>query len=348
MPVTTKPVRTPSPSRANAQPESLSPTQNRAATPPGRTDVTSQSKPLSAGPSNSAQPALQAHQGVSTFSSQATTSTQAAASPTTRVNHQTDDCPELAKPENKLNRPVRPPPALEMNNAACLTHGISPEYVKSALQEGQLSSAFNREGKNGSYSRDADKNFGGALAVYTRAVGTKHARWPSKGLGVGSNESKVQMILSPNVLQDPKHGWRATSVDNGGLVPGAKKADVEGLPLGDPHTRTKDLWGKQTESGRNNAFNGTVAGKTHIAQNEQLHWGKIPLQGNLKGMVVSSRSSFDTLMGLEGAQRTVGAAGRGTIRFGDQDIPVVLAPKNSTLIATLKSANIADANGRVR
>ncbi|WP_205604101.1 hypothetical protein, partial [Myxococcus sp. CA023] len=242
----------------------------------------------------------------------------------------------------------RPPPALNLDNASCLTHGMAPEHVKGALQQGQLNSAYSREGKAGRYSRPADKNGGGALAVYTRAVGTQQAGWPSKGYGVGSNDSKVQLILSPNLLQTPNHGWRASSTDNGGLVPGAAKKDQVGLPQGDPLKRTKQLWGKQTESGRNGAFNETVKDTSIKENNEQLHWEKVPLQGNLKGMVVTSQASFNTLMGLEGAQQTAGAAGRGTVRFGDQDVPVVLAEKNSSLLSTLQSAGIADGNGRVR
>ncbi|MBU8900878.1 hypothetical protein DRW03_15535 [Corallococcus sp. H22C18031201] len=225
---------------------------------------------------------------------------------------------------------------------------MAPEHVASALEQKQLTSAYHREGPEGRYSRPADKNGGGALAVYTRAVGTQQSAWPAKGYGVGSNDSRVQLILSPNVLQTPNHGWRASSTDNGGLVPGATKNDQVGLPQGDPLKRTKQLWGKQTESGRNGAFNATVNNSSIQANNEQLHWEKVPLEGNLKGMVVTSPASFETLMKQKGAQQTEGVPGRGTIQFGSQNVPVVLAAKNSSLLSTLQSTGIADDNGRVR
>ncbi|WP_342380711.1 hypothetical protein NVS55_13760 [Myxococcus stipitatus] len=224
---------------------------------------------------------------------------------------------------------------------------MAPEHVQSALEQGQLNSAYSRLGRNGNYSREADKNGGGALAVYTRAVGTQQANWKSQGHGVGSNDSKVQLILSPAVLQNPSHGWRASSTDNMGRVPGSTTSHQAGLPGNDPLGRAP-LWSRQTEAGRNRAFNDTVNGGSIQANNEQLHWEKVPLQGNLKGIVATSQGSFNTLMGMNGAQQTAGVAGRGSVRLGTQDIPVVLAPGNSSLVSTLQNAGIADANGRVR
>ncbi|QSQ15714.1 hypothetical protein [Myxococcus landrumensis] len=64
-----------------------------------------------------------------------------------------------------------------------------------ALQKGHLGSAYLREEPGGTYSRAADKNGGGALGVYTRAVGTDQATWPAQGYGVGSNDSKVQPVV---------------------------------------------------------------------------------------------------------------------------------------------------------
>ncbi|AGC44025.1 hypothetical protein MYSTI_02709 [Myxococcus stipitatus DSM 14675] len=224
---------------------------------------------------------------------------------------------------------------------------MAPEHVQSALQQGQLNSAYSRLGRDGNYSREADKNGGGALAVYTRAVGTQQATWQAQGHGVGSNDSKVQLILSPTVLQNPQHGWRASSTDNMGRVPGSTPTHQAGLPSNDPLGRAP-LWSHQTESGRNRAFNDTVNTGGIQANNEQLHWEKVPLEGNLKGIVATSQGSFNTLMGMPGAQQTAGVAGRGSVRLGNQDIPVVLTPGNASLVSTLREAGIADANGRVR
>ncbi|NOK37584.1 hypothetical protein HMI49_30740 [Corallococcus exercitus] len=317
-----KPVNTPA--NAHYKPRQDGPRPPRDSTQPNRT-----------------QSALQSHQGVSTFNSPATSSTQAAGSSNTGVRYPQGPCPPMAPlPAGRRQT------ALKLDNAACLTHGISPEHVQGALQQGQLHSAYSRLGKEGNYSRDADKNGGGALAVYTRAVGTEQTAWKAQGSGVGSNDSKVQMILSPAVLANPDHGWRAGSTDNMGKVPGSTAAHQAGLPKNDPLGRAP-LWSRQTESGRNSAFNDTVSGKAVQANNEQLHWEKVPLQGNLKGMVVTSQSSFDTLMGIPGAQRG-GTAGRGTVRFGDQDVPVILTSGQSSLLSTLKSAGIANPSGQVR
>lgn len=337
-----KPVSTPTSSRYNARSEGPRPPPNLATPLPDRSNVVNQSKLPRPVPANRTQTALQSHQGVSTFNTPATSSTQAVGSSSTGVNHPQGPCPPLAPPAAG-----RPQATLNLSNASCLTHGMAPEHVQGALQQGQLNSAYSRLGQNGNYSREADKNGGGALAVYTRAVGTQQTSWKSQGHGVGSNDSKVQMILSPNVLQDPNHGWRASSTDNMGKVPGSTTAHQAGLPNNDPLGRAP-LWSRQTESGRNRAFNDTVNGRPIQANNEQLHWEKVPLQGNLKGMVVTSQASFDTLMGMNGAQRTAGAAGRGTVPFGTQQVPVVLAQGNSSLLSTLKDAGIADPSGRVR
>ncbi|MFB1485188.1 hypothetical protein [Corallococcus sp. RDP092CA] len=329
----------------SARPEGVRSSTRTPTTPlPNLSNVANQSKlprPVSAQP-NRTQAALQSHQGVSTFNSPATTSTQAAGSSNTGVRYPQGPCPPMAPADAS-----RPQTALKLDDAACLTHGISPEHVQSALQQGQLNSAYSRLGKDGKYSRDADKNGGGALAVYTRAVGTQQNAWKAQGSGVGSNDSKVQMILSPAILQDPNHGWRASSTDNMGKVPGSTTAHQAGLPKNDPLGRAP-LWSRQSESARNSAFNTTVNGRAPQANNEQLHWEKAPLQGNLKGMVVTSSSSFDTLMELPGARRTEGQQGSGTVRFGDQDVKVILTDGKRPLLATLKEAGIAGTNGQVR
>ncbi|RKH28781.1 hypothetical protein D7Y11_12925 [Corallococcus sp. AB018] len=283
--------------------------------------------------------AVQSHQGVSTFTSPAPVATLAASS--NGVRYEQGRCPALAPADPRRQT------ALNLDDAACLTHGISPEHVQTALLQGQLNSAYTRLGKDGIYSRTADKNGGGALAVYTRAVGIEQTSWKAQGSGVGSNDSKVQMILSTAVLENPAHGWRASSTDNMGKVPGSTVVHQRGLPSNDPLGRAP-LWRCQTESARNSAFNATVSGRSPQANNEQLHWQSVPLEGNLKGMVVTSRSSFDMLMALPGAQLDEGAPGRGTVRFGEQDIPVLLTDGKNPLLAVLKRAGIADSDGRVR
>ncbi|MBJ6760461.1 hypothetical protein JGU66_06775 [Myxococcaceae bacterium JPH2] len=262
-------------------------------------------------------------------------------------------------------RPVKP---LNIDKTACLTHGMSPEFVKDALSNGQLSSAYNRLGKEGKYSRDADRNGGGALGVYTRAVGTEQKDWKAEGYGVGSNADKVQLILSPSFLTKQGHAfeasssggggteaWRASSTDNMGLVPGAAKKDQVGLPQGDPLKRTKQLWGKQTESGRNDNFNSTVGGPDLKVQNEQLHWEKIPLKDNLKGMVCTSEASFDKMMQIPGSKRSqlkmpsgTGIQAMGTVFVGDQKIKVALASPDSSMLSTLRHSGIANGNNQVR
>lgn len=245
-------------------------------------------------------------------------------------------------------------PALDMEKASCLTHGMSPEFVDSALRGKQLRSAYNRLGPEAKYSRPADKNGGGALAVYTRAVGTEQKAWPAKGHGVGSNDDKVQMILSPEVLTRPNHSWRASSTDNMGLVPGATKHDQAKLAKdGNPLQRTKPLWGKQSEASRNDNFNRTVAGTESKEQNEQLHWQKVPLTNNLKGMVCTSQASFDKMMQLEGAKPSglklpTGIAGLGSVPMGGQRIPVTLVDGNTPLVTALRASGIANSQGQVR
>ncbi|MBU8895683.1 hypothetical protein DRW03_20330 [Corallococcus sp. H22C18031201] len=271
-------------------------------------------------------------------------------------------------PAPALAKGTRESKPLSIDKTACLTHGMSPDFVKDALSNGQLSSAYNRLGKSGKYSRDADRNGGGALGVYTRAVGTEQKGWKAEGYGVGSNADKVQLILSPNFLMKPGHtfeasssggggteAWRASSTDNMGLVPGAAKKDQVGLPKGDPLTRTKEMWGKQTESGRNDNFNTTVSGSDLKVQNEQLHWEKIPLKDNLKGMVCTSEASFNKMMQIPGSKRSqlkmpegTGIQAMGTVFVGDQKIKVALTTPDSSMLSTLRASGIANSNNQVR
>ena len=85
--------------------------------------------------------------------------------------------------------------ACSLATTACLVHGLGANHAKTAIEAGVITSAYYREGPGGDYPRAADKQFGGGLAVYTRAVGVKHAAWPCSGYGGGSNEDKVQFVL---------------------------------------------------------------------------------------------------------------------------------------------------------
>jgi hypothetical protein len=258
-------------------------------------------------------------------------------------------------PAPQLAQSNRPPQPLQMDNAASLTHGMPPQHVQSALENGRFSSAYHRQGPAGPYHRPADRNGGGALGVYTRAQGTQQDRWQAQGYGVGSNPNNVQMVLSPTMLQN-NPGWRASSTDNMGLVPGATRQNQANLPPGDPLQRTTPLWQRQTESARNDAFNNSIAGRNNRTQNEQVHWEHIPLQGNLRGMVTTSPATFNQMMQLPGAQPSGlrlpsgpnGIQGLGTVPVGNQRIPVVQTAPDAPLSNALKLGGIADPDGKVR
>lgn len=245
-------------------------------------------------------------------------------------------------------------PPLRLDNTAALTHGIPPGFVGSALDNGRLGSAYHREGPNGRYHRPADTRGGGALGVYTRAQGTQQDSWQAQGYGVGSNPNNVQMVLSPNLLQNSNR-WRASTTDNGGRVPGSRVADQAGLPAGNPLQRSP-LWSRQSEAARNDNFNRTVNGPNPSHNNEQLHWQHIPLQGNLRGMVTTSQDSFDTVMRQPGALRSGlrlpggpnGIQGLGYVNVGNERVPVVQTAPNSSQASALRHAGISDPEGKVR
>lgn len=319
---------------ARPRTEQPRPSQN----PPGPSTSTAPSHP----PSN----LVQGHPGASAFDLPSSRASRVAVHPEPTRLHAQGNVPALAPS-------TRPVPPLNMDKVSCLTHGIHPDFVLSTLQSGQLSSAYQREGPAGRYSRDADKNGGGGLAVYTRAVGTEQTQWRAQGYGVGSNADKVQMILKPSLLESPGHAWRASSMDNMGLVPGAPRTEQAKIPKGGSPLNARPLWGFQTESGRNSAFNSSVTGSTLQVNNEQLHWEKIPLEGNLKGMVCTSQASFDKMMNLPGAYRSrlpmpQGLLGLGSVVVGDQRVPIAFTQGNLSLASTLQLSGIANSSNQVR
>ncbi|MCP3102288.1 hypothetical protein LZ198_25795 [Myxococcus sp. K15C18031901] len=247
-------------------------------------------------------------------------------------------------------------PALDMNNAATLTHGMNPNFVRPALENGRLSSAYERLGPNGNYHRPADRNGGGALGVYTRAQGVGQDTWRAQGHGVGSNPNNAQLVLNPNLLQNNPN-WRASTTDNMGRVPGSTAANQAALPPGNPLQRTRPMWAQQTENGRNQNFNNTVAGTQPHQQNEQVHWQSIPLNnGNLRGILTTSPQTFNQMMQIPGAQPSGlrppsagnGIQGLGTVPVGNQRVPVVQAEPNSSQANALKLGGITDSTGHVR
>ncbi|WP_262815062.1 RHS repeat-associated core domain-containing protein, partial [Enterobacter bugandensis] len=158
---------------------------------------------------------------------------------------------------------------LDINNTLALVHGIKAQFSVTALKEGFLRSAYSRNGPEGHYARDADRNGGGAMAVYTRAVGHAGAgQWKALGNGVGSGVNTVQFVFKPDFLLNPEHVWRASGTDNMGIVPGSTRRQK---------INAFERWEQQTESERNRVFMDSVNGSSAI-NNEQLHWEMLSLE----------------------------------------------------------------------
>ncbi len=260
----------------------------------------------------------------------------------------------------RLRGPVE---AVNTNGTACMMHGIPLQYLREALTNRELTSTYARTGevRPTDEGRGADKIGGGSTAVYTRAVGVDQD-FPAKGHGVGhsvvpaANASlkqilacRVQLILSPEILNDPEHTWRASAMDNMGKIPDAPPLTREDKYLSD-EDRAFKAWSGQSEAGRNKVFNGTVQGNKARLPNEQLHYMTLPLENVLKGMVVTSQAVFDELIRECGGEVNTdpNVPRAGTIRMGDVEIPIIIANGEEPLVQQLKDAKIADANGRVR
>lgn len=168
-------------------------------------------------------------------------------------------------------------PELDISKVLAIVHGIKIQFSHIPLQDGLLRSAYSRLGPYPEkYIRAADLNGGGALAVYTRAVGTVGSKkWKALGMGVGSGTGTIQFVMKPDILVDPNHIWRASGTDNMGMPPGAKKSD--GL-------NSFDRWQQQSERGRNETFMSSVV-KTMTENNEQMHWECLPLT-DLKALIL--------------------------------------------------------------
>jgi hypothetical protein len=235
---------------------------------------------------------------------------------------------------------------LDLDATAALVHGLPAEYFGGTMEGGKLMSAYQRVGPTGSYGRDMDKRGGGGLAVYTRAVGAGQEDWRSMGYGVGSNDARIQLVLDPEILANEDHNWRSSTMDNGGMAPSATRNDLAAVKRGKDGMDTFDLWSKQSEKGRNQAFNQTVRGGK-LENNEQMHWESIPLEGVLKAAVATCQESFDILMALEGAKRNDDDPTRGTVRVGETDVTVLLQDPNAPLLAGLRAAGVLDEHNHI-
>lgn len=234
------------------------------------------------------------------------------------------------------------------SNCSCLVHGLPPHYAAQALKKKKLTSAYSREGPNGDYKRTSDRLGGGALGVYTRSVG-KDQDWPAKGQGVGSGEGKVQFVMSPEVLEQPGHEWRANSTDGMGFPPGATKAMIP--PTNERNGVLEDgrqMWEHQTEADRAAQFDASVSGGV-MANNEQLHYENVPLKGTLKAITCSDKETFDDFVRESGAKMNDAPPPTGMcVDLDGEKIPVLLVNPDASLVATLQDAGVADPQGRVR
>ncbi|ASZ11755.1 hypothetical protein KTO58_16155 [Chitinophaga pendula] len=215
---------------------------------------------------------------------------------------------------------------VDVEQTLALVHGISTQHVGSTFKRGYLSSAYMREGPFGKYSRTADKLGGGGLAVYTRAVGKGHRKWPATGTGVGSSGSKTQIVLSPSLLVTKELVWRHSSTDLKGNLPGG-----EGLRA-HKDKDSFDYWEQQSEGMRNRAFNDTVGASslTGLENNEQTFWAQIPLAGNVLAIVCSSVADQQAIIAAIGS-----GPERGTVSYEGHIIRVIVAGDQQSLLEVL-------------
>ena len=227
---------------------------------------------------------------------------------------------QMPAPEFKASD--APVPDLNLNGALALLHGIKAPYASEAIINNALRSQYARNGPESRlYTRDSDRNGGGALGVYTRAVGVKGAaKWKATGMGVGSGDGALQLVIKPDILEDPNHIWRASGTDNMGMPPGANKRD--GL-------NSREKWQLQSNAARNRTFNDTISGDI-VANNEQLHWAKLPLDG-LKAII---RRRNDVV------PRELEAAAR------DRGVPILPAAVTDSLMKVLLDNDLIDKDGR--
>lgn len=229
-----------------------------------------------------------------------------------------------------------------VKQCSCLVHGIDARWIGPTLERGSLSSGYALRGPEGSYSRDADRNGGGATAVYTRAVGVSQDKWLANGFGVGSNEARVQLVLSPEMLNNPDHCWRSSSMDGMGKLPGVTRSLMADVNSSSSKVDAFDAWEQQSEKDRHYQFEASVKG-AQLENNEQLHWESVPLTDSLAALVCSS-SAMETLKPLCRED----ADGNPYVPFGDRRVPVIVAGKADGLISKLSERGVTNADGQVR
>jgi hypothetical protein len=234
--------------------------------------------------------------------------------------------PEFKKPSDMSVKT----PAVDVAATQALVHGIAVAFVPEAFKNGFISSAYMREGPFGKYSRQSDKEGGGGLGVYTRAVGKNHTKWPTHGKGVGSGEAKIQIVLDPKILTSDAV-WRHSSTDLRGNLPGGQAAKRG-------HVGNKldsfDLWEQQSEVERNATFNRSINDKNEegLGNNEQLFWEQIPLKGNVIAIICKTKQQQAEIIAAIG-----GNAEEGYIMYDGQNIPVIVTEKDDMLVGTLNS-----------
>ncbi|WP_368565950.1 hypothetical protein [Pseudoxanthomonas sp. UTMC 1351] len=258
-------------------------------------------------------------------SKQLTTSTERKKSPQGLnrfgLRDQTEGRRFLQLPAPDFKKDTATAPELRIDKTLALVHGINLSYASAAIENNFLQSAYARIGPNeSSYHRPSDLRGGGAMGVYTRAVGIATKKWSATGMGVGSGKGMAQLVIKPDVLLDGSHVWRAASMDNMGMVPGSTKTD--GL-------NAQEKWQQQSKPRRNRAFNDSVIGDIK-ENNEQLHWEKLPLDG-LKAIIIHSGDKVPSELRAAAERR---------------NIPIITASDSDTLKRVLHSTKLIDEDGK--
>ncbi|MEZ4300865.1 MAG: hypothetical protein R3B70_38380, partial [Polyangiaceae bacterium] len=251
------------------------------------------------------------------------------------------DAPKFAQAD-----PSKPAEPIQFDKVGFMTHGLPAKHLGFALRQGQLCSGYSRAGPNGSFTRTNDKLYGGVTGVYTRAYSNTHS-FEIGSQGVGSGEGKVIVVMSPEIMKTSV--WRASTFDGMGAIPGVTKAYGK-VNLKDP-AAIKKAWELQSEAERNEAFMKTMApGEDLMGHAEQLHYEGIPLEGVAKAVICTDSAAVATVMAIQGAKPLDVPDGNivGYITVGKEKIKVLRVSATAKVNEALKTAGVADAEGRVR
>ena len=191
-----------------------------------------------------------------------------------KVRHPVGEAPVFKKSDEKAD-------IINYEKMGCVIHTIMPEYAVGAISEGQSSPDYVRNGENnGAYNRK-DYLKGGGIATYTRVTSKEDNDYPAQSVSVGAAAGKVVIIMSPETIKDDSSN-RAAPQDVNGQVPGADSKGINTKNGILNESRAK--WEKQSHAERNKAINDSI--NPNNRQNEQLHWGGIPLDKNVKAITV--------------------------------------------------------------